>query len=153
MRLFSNNLLCVLGALLVSVFLSGCGPQGTGPTVLELTQQGAKQASKADLLAMAPVNFFFKWPNREGEETLTYNANGTLTAMGKHYASGTTSPGTGTWTFNEKGQFCTEKNWTAWNTSASACYFTYLLPSDQKIAYMSPSGESGAKTFILAIEK
>lgn len=153
MKLISTSMIRTLGFLLVSMVLAGCGPEGTGPTVSELMQKGAKQAVKDDLVAMTPVNFFFKWPSKEGEANLTYNADGTLTATGKHYASGTTSPGTGTWNVNEKGQFCTEQNWTTWKTSNSACYFMYMLPSDQKNAYLSPSGENNVKTFALAIEK
>jgi hypothetical protein len=141
------------GFLAFALALMGSSSGGMASTVGELLQKGAKKAAQADLLAITPVNFFFVWPNKQGEENLTYKADGTLTATGKHYASGTTSPGTGKWTFNDKGQFCTDKWWSEWNSSSSACFYAYVLAADPNNLYLARKEESDEKVFVLNITK
>jgi len=137
--------------LIISMFaLAGCGPEGTGPTIGELLQKGAKKASTPQFAAVMPLKVFFVWPTKEGEDDLIFKPDGTLSGSAKHYASNTTSSAVGTWIVDEQGKFCVEKKLADWNTTVSRCYFAYIHGFD---VFLSLDTDNNSKTFPLTAKK
>ena len=113
-------------------------------TVGELIGKGGKQSTKAELTAQMSMRIQQNWPNGQGEEELLLTADGKITGVGRHYASGTVSPVEGAWSVEDDGKFCAPKKLTRWGTNTNLCWYVFKLGD---AVYSASKTDTEAKLF------
>ncbi len=137
--------------LLAVCLLLGCASVQAQSNLGELLDRGIKKAGKDDVIAILPATLSYVWPNGQGEATILFIPDGSLSGSEHQYQSNSTSPATGTWSIDEAGRFCSDKYFSNWNSSFKGCYFGYL--ADGKYYFSASETDRSAKIFGATIKK
>lgn len=125
-------------------------------TVGGLLDKGALKVGKAEIEELLPASIFFKWIATEGEATLTYTKDGTLTGIAKEYLFDTESRSDGTWTLDSDGKMCIKEFFQNWAMNYEACYQYYRIGKEYYVSYFdSKRSDEAQKAMIepIKIEK
>jgi hypothetical protein len=115
--------------LLISAIALACAGSAYAQSTLgEILDGGAKKITKEEWMAMLPVKTTDFWPGSVGETELTYKPDGSIFGNAYHYASGSSSPATGTWTVDDSGKVCiAQRNTGSGFQSWEECSIRYQL--------------------------